>query len=292
MTLRLSRSSTDRADSITRYCAPTASLTGVRIAFSLGRQPTEQIRSRDRPSRFDHVIELEQVVEVSVVNRPSRFDHTLRGLELSRKAAAMSVSRSSTNRASMITRHSVRPATTAELVSVVNRPSKHDHTYCRAQVVDKHGSRSSTDRASTNSRFSICLGRQPTGQVRAFASSRRGGRGFRGLGRQPTEQVRSRQFAISPRERLSGLGRQPTDQPSKYDHGQLARYNADDVESRPSINRANTNPATARPALAVSAVNQPSKYDHRCHRTSGEAVGCLGRQPTKQVRSRRSVQDQ
>ena len=113
------------------------------------------------------------------------------------------------------------------------------------------------------------------------------------LGRRPTEQVRS----PSARSLVSAVN-----QPSKYDHAhddptvwpstnrastitglclavRLGRQPTKQVrshaepprrslprESRPSTNRASTitrSGAIAAPAELVSAVNQPSKYDHR-----------------------------
>ena len=61
--------------------------------------------------------------------------------------------------------------------------------------------------------------------------------------------------------------------------------------SRPSTNRASTiTRNTDRDTLRItrsrpSTINQPSKYDHTSLRDSTRNSGCLGRQPTEQVRS-------
>ena len=139
-------------------------------------------------------------------------------------------SRSSTNRASTITRNLV--ASEAPFSCLGRQPTEQVRSL-RAAVAfgSLAASRSSTNRASTIT------------QRHAFAGRRLG----RCLGRQPTEQVRSRWRAETPLPWKSGLGRQPTEQVRSPLH---ARGRVLD--------------------LRVSVVNQPSKYDHRlqlfsCH---------------------------
>ena len=160
----------------------------------------------------------------------------------------------------------------------------------------------------------MCLGRQPTEQVRSLGLADRTLRGSYEsrpstnrastitaradrvdhaapcLGRQPTEQVRSPHLAARARRRGRGLGRQPTEQ-VRSRRGLRVRRTSARVWSRPSTNRASTITCRRSSARArrgrVSAVNQPSKYDHG-DRAWQPAIrpSRLGRQPTEQVRSR------
>ena len=174
-----SRSSTNRASTIA-WATPTSK---PRCA-SLGRQPTEQVRShRDLGSvRRDPL--------VSVVNQPSKYDHIQRSYK--RAGISSCLGRQPTEQ--------VR---------------SHGSTIDLATKSLK--SRSSTNRASTITRRARrsgcgmgCLGRQPTEQVRSRDSRRASSRCTPSLGRQPTEQVRSHREEVVALDVVSVV--KPTEQ--------------------------------------------------------------------------------
>ena len=285
-------------------------------------------RTSNRRSRFP------AVYDVSAVNQPSKYDHERRG-----QARPRSHRVSAVNQPSKYDRHVVinlehdrsclgRQPTEqvrsrrcsararGSSVSAVNQPSKYDHSRC-----------------DSSGRPSRSLGRQPTEQVRSqqfevrprpHVESRpstnrastitardraRARRSSASLGRQPTEQVRSRRLAADAIARR-GLGRQPTEQVRSRC---LGRTDDGWRRSRPSTNRASTITFADGDNVRrlVSAVNQPSKYDHavavdatrsrrwsrpstnrastitrRTRSTAPCGQSRLGRQPTEQVRSR------
>ena len=190
-----SRSSTDRASTITQ-----AGKMRIRPSWSLGRQPTEQVRSHGALR-----------AECRVQRAACRVQRIDQG----------SVSRSLTDQASTITTAGIALDVT---VSAVNRPSKYDHTKAEGgrrndsttMINPSPLSRPSTDRASTiTSEFpsfrvsefpSFRVSEFPSFRVSEFPSfraawgstiareldaRRRGRRSDRSLGRQPTEQVQS-----------------------------------------------------------------------------------------------------
>ena len=233
---------------------------------------------------------------VSAVNQPSKYDHRRTGGIIA-LAAGYAGSRPSTNRASTITSSRSASSPDLDVVSAVNQPSKYDHA------------RSSRGRAARTT----SLGRQPTEQVRSLAPQEPQIGRTAGLGRQPTEQVRSLGIPTAfDRLRLVSAVNQPSkydhgrylgvestcrrvsavNQPSKYDHLAENRWVAGSSICGLSLGRQPTEQVRSPVELlcsgdqaAVSAVNQPSKYDHSSSRFTTTRVSSLGRQPTEQVRS-------
>ena len=100
-------------------------------------------------------------------------------------------------------------------------------------------------------------------------------------------RIRDAGFAVHNVDAVSAVNR-----PSKYDHGvhgvEVDHARTHCPQSRSSTNRASTiTPRRIRPVhrVLVSAVNQPSKYDHRLGCRWAASTSSLGRQPTEQVRS-------
>ena len=278
-----SRPSTNRASTIT--CGASARAQG---SSGLGRQPTEQVRS---PSNFTGyasggfgsrpstnrastiTVQLHRLRErrlrVSAVNQPSKYDH--RPTSPATRAAASGLGRQPTEQVQS------RCGSVAPVVSPASRPSTN-----RASTITLNAGHDDSARVS--------LGRQPTEQVRSppagplhqlgatqsrpstnrtstitFAT-RRGTRRKTCLGRQPTEQVRSR-AAATRSSSSSGSSRPSTNRASTITCSP-PRRRAGVVREPvwPSTNRASTiTPEEIRRggiAPRVSAVNQPSKYDH------------------------------
>ena len=283
-----SRSSTGRASTIAAR-----SKTSNSGSRSLGRQPAAQVRSQVED------LQGKAAETVSVVNRPSKYDRTI---ALKPLDAAEPVSRSSTGRASTIARARAAPkgrrsslgrqpaeqvaSTIARsdgafvavsfLVSVVNRPSKYDHpvTTLLVSVVNQPSSRASTITArgqcDRHDPQTVSVVNRPSKYDHSHRPLRPS------IGSRPSTNRAST---------ITRAAARPTGSLSFVVPGEGVVYG-----SRPSTNRASTITADAstrdtRLEFRVSAVNQPSKYDHPIDSHCAAAASGLGRQPTEQVRS-------
>ena len=248
-----SRPSTNRASTIT-----SSSCTCSSRSPSLGRQPTEQVRSQAHDRRY--VVS----VRVSAVNQPSKYDHTDHGRHMVDRFACLgrqpteqvrspatlvagmgglAESRPSTNRASTITRGD--DGFVADVgVSAVNQPSKYDHEPVADLSNSIIESRPSTNRASTitrasNDRCSCAMESRPSTN-RASTITLWSSWTHRGSGRLAVNQPSKYDHAANwvRQSPVACLGRQPTEQVRS--RCATCADSGDGHESRPSTNRAST----------------------------------------------------